>query len=150
VQVPHLVRETPAPHTAPVRSPLASARRRNLLLGIGGTALSVVGFLAMILFEQYTGLMSELRNDLKHFNETSSEYVKRESFQKCKEQVRECLKELQASSIARGQLEQELRTSEKVREELARELQRLRERLAYVEGWQTARPKSSPVPAVMK
>jgi chromosome segregation ATPase len=114
---------------------------------VGGTVLSVVGFLAMILFEQYNGMLTELRNDLKHFHETSADYVKRESLQKVREQLRECHKELQASGMARAQLEQELRASEKARDELGREVQRLRERVAYVEGWQTARPDSGPATA---
>src|SRR6516165_5262271 len=37
----------------------------------GGTILSVSGFVAMLLFEQYNNSLAELRNDLKHFNETS-------------------------------------------------------------------------------
>jgi septal ring factor EnvC (AmiA/AmiB activator) len=130
----------PPPHPCGVRGPMSVARRRRLIWGIAGTALSVVGFLAMILFEQYNGMLSELRNDLKHFHETSADYVKRDSLQKIRDQLRECYKELQASGTARVQLEVELRASEKAREEMARELQRLRERLAYVEGWQTARP----------
>jgi hypothetical protein len=90
------------------------------------------------LFEQYNGMVIELRNDLKHFNETSSEYVKRDRFTKVIDTLKEQSKELQASSFARAQLEHELRANEKAREETARELQRVRERLAFVEGRQTA------------
>ena len=50
-----------------------SRGRGPLLWGMGGTLLSAVGFIAMILFEQYNSALSELRNDLKHFHETSSE-----------------------------------------------------------------------------
>ena len=60
-----------------------------------------VGFIAMILFEQYNSALTELHNDLKHFNETSSQFVKKESVQRYKEEMRECLKEMQASNSAR-------------------------------------------------
>jgi hypothetical protein len=103
---------------------------------MGGTLLSGLGLIGLALFEQYNGMISELRNDLKHFNETSSQYVKKESVQRYREQMKECLKEAQASNMARAQLEQELRASERAREETAGELQRMRERMAFLEGRQ--------------
>jgi chromosome segregation ATPase len=115
-----------------------------LLWGVGGTVLSALGFVALALFEQYNGMLSELRNDLKHFNETSSDYVKKETLHKMREQVVECYKELHASIAARTQAEQELRSSEKARTEMASELQRMRERLAFLEGRVTATPSAGP------
>jgi hypothetical protein len=137
--------DAPAQHVSSSTNSLPRGRGRGpLLWGMGGTILSAVGFIAMILFEQYNSSLSELRNDLKHFNETSGEYVKRESFQKMREQLKERFKELQAATAARVQLEHELSVSEKAREETARALQQLRERLAYVEGRQTAMPNTPP------
>jgi chromosome segregation ATPase len=104
----------------------------------------------MILFEQYNGMLTELRNDLKHFNETSGEFAKRDSLQRCRDQIKECLKEIQAANTARAQIEQVLRASERTREEMTRELQRMRERLAYVEGWQTALPNPNAAQASKK
>jgi hypothetical protein len=130
-----------SPLTQHASSPISSSkrtRRAAILWGIGSTVLSGIGLIAFALFEQYNGMLTELRNDLKHFNETSSEYVKRDRFTKVIDMLKEQSKELQASSFARAQLEQELRTNEKAREETARELQRMRERLAFVEGRQTA------------
>jgi len=117
---------------------------------MGGTILSAVGFIAMILFEQYNSVLSELRNDLKHFHETSSEFVRRDSFQKFRDQFRERFKEMQAADLARMQLEQELRVAEKARDEMTRTLQQLRERLAYVEGRQMAAPSINPTTATKK
>jgi hypothetical protein len=116
---------------------------KGLLWGLGGTILSVIGFVALALFEQYNGMLSELRTDLKHFNETSGEFVKKENVQKYREEMKNCTKEIQASSAARTLLEQELRSSEKVREEMAHELQHMRERLAFLEGRQTVSPISN-------
>ncbi len=112
--------------------------RRYLLWGMGGTILSVIGFIAMLLFEQYNGLVAELRADLKHFYETQSELVRKDALRHFHERLREFTKEVEASNIARAQMEHELRASERAREELTRELQRLRERLASVEGRQAA------------
>jgi hypothetical protein len=116
---------------------------KGLIWGLGGTILSVIGFVALALFEQYNGMLTELRNDLKHFNETSSEFVKKENVQRYRDEMKTCTKEIQASSAARTLLEQELRASEKTRDEMAHELQHMRERLAFLEGRQTASPPST-------
>jgi hypothetical protein len=114
-------------------------RRTAILVGVSSTILSVLGFGALTLFEQYNSLVSEMRNDLKHFNETSSEYVKRDSFQRFRDTVKERLfKELPEANLAKYRLEEELKASEKARIETAEELRRLRERLAFLEGRQTA------------
>jgi hypothetical protein len=113
--------------------------RTALLVGLSGTILSVLGFGALTLFEQYNSLVSEMRSDLKHFNETSSEFVKRESFQRFRDQVKErVFKELPEANLTKYRLEEELKASEKARIETAEELRRLRERLAFLEGRQAA------------
>jgi septal ring factor EnvC (AmiA/AmiB activator) len=101
--------------------------------------LSLAGLIGLGLFEQYNSMLSELRGDLKRFNETSAEYVKREQMQRCWEKLRQVDKELNAANTARVPLEQELKACERSRDELTKELQRLRERLAYLEGQQAAR-----------
>jgi hypothetical protein len=112
--------------------------RTALLVGLGSTILSVLGFGALTLFEQYNSLVSEMRSDLKHFNETIGEYVKRDSFQRFRDQAKERFKELEESRVAKYRLEEELKAGEKARIETAEELRRLRERLAYLEGRQAA------------
>ena len=134
----------------PASAPTGKGKYRAMLWGTGGTILSAVGFIALALFEQYNGMISELRGDLKHFNETSSDYVKKESVQKYRDEMRECLKELQTSNAARLQLEQELRASEKAREQMGHDLQRMSERLAFVEGRQSATQPLTPVAAAEK
>jgi hypothetical protein len=131
----------------PAHSPSLFAKvrtRRRLMWGLVSTILSAMGLIGLALFEQYNGTLSELRADLKHFNEASSEYVKKDKLQKCWEHVRECAKEITASNEARAHLEEELKASQKVRERLLEEIQRLRERVAYVEGLKGARPSVEP------
>jgi len=113
--------------------------KRTLLWGIsGGTVLSALGFVGLALFEQYNSCLTELRGDLKHFNEISGDLVKKDTLQRYREQLKDMYKEMQTNNAARAQLEQELKSSEHSREEMAREVQQMRERLAYVEGRQAA------------
>jgi hypothetical protein len=122
-------------------APFPKKRGRGpLLWGMGGTLLSALGFVGLALFEQYNGMVTELRNDLKHFNETTAELVKKDSLQRLRDQLRGRFKEIEESATARKELERELNASEKAREEMTRELQRMRERLAYLAGRQTASP----------
>jgi hypothetical protein len=81
---------------------------------------------------------------MKHFNETSAEYVKREQIMRCWEQVRELSKEAAAANAARAVQAQELKASERAREELTRDVQRLRVRLAYLEGRVGAKENAAP------
>jgi DNA repair exonuclease SbcCD ATPase subunit len=124
----------------------SKAKKRRWLWGIGGTAFSAIGFICLALFEQYNSVLSEFRADLKHFNETSSEYVKKESFQRFREHFRESMKELHEGELTRVRLEQELRASEKAREELTLELRQMREHLAFLDGRQTSSPIVSGAP----
>jgi chromosome segregation ATPase len=93
---------------------------------------------ALMLFDQYNAGLAELRNDLKHFHEARAELVSKESFRKLREHLKDCFKELHTAVTSREALQRQLRDSEKGRKTVARELQRLRERLAAVEGRQAA------------
>jgi hypothetical protein len=132
---------------SPPPPPLFRGRRRTALLwSIGGTVFSAVGFICLALFEQYNDSLSELRHDLKHFNETSADLVKKESLRRCMTHLKTCYKELQEAKASRKLAERELQASEKDRREMTHELQRLRERVACVEGRQAATPLILPMP----
>ncbi len=132
-------------HPAGPLSFLGSARRRRALIwGIVSTVLSAIGLIGLALFEQYNGMLSELRADLKHFNETSADYVKKDRVQHFREEMKACFRELESSRLAREQLESELKASERTRTEMVKEMQLLRERLAYVEGLRAATPVGAP------
>lgn len=128
---------------------LRSRKGRAILWGAGSTTLSGVGLIGLALFEQYNGMISELRSDLKHFNDSAGEYVKKDRFNKCTEHMKDSYRELCASRAAREQLERELRASERAREELVKVLQRFRERLAYVEGMKAVNPAADVRAAIM-
>ena len=129
---------------------ISGARKRRrliaILVGVTSSVMSVLGFGALTAFEQYSSLVSEMRNDLKHFNETTGEYVKRDSFHRYRDQMKANLKELQETNVEKYRLEQELKAGEKLRNEMADELRRLRERVAYLEGRQSATAGSPPPP----
>jgi hypothetical protein len=118
--------------------------RRALWWGIAGTLLSGVGWIALMLFDQYNASLAELRNDLKHFHEARAELVTKEKFRKVIDLLKDNFKELQASTAAREALHEQLKDSEKSRRVMARELQRIRERLAGIEGRQAATTVSVP------
>ena len=76
--------------------------------------------------------------------------MKKDSLQRCYSKLAECTKEIQASSSAREQLMRELEAAQKCKHEMERELQQLRERLASVEGRQSAAPIFVTLPAAQK
>jgi hypothetical protein len=153
----------PGPHGDHPASP-RKRRLATLLWGFsGGTILSAVGFIALALFEQYNDSINELQRDLKHFNEVSADHVKKEDLRHRMSHVMDALKALQAMDVnltkelhgthlaatvrdARlVQLEQEVKRIDDERRDLVKELQRLRERLAMVEGRQAAMSPGVPL-----
>jgi len=139
-RVPQQARELPAEQSQTISHPTSPKKKGRLALawGISGTVLSALGFLGVTLYQQYTDSLNELRRDLNHFHEASAELVKKESLRKCREKLAECLKELRDSAALRTRVERDLHASEEERKETLRELQRVRERLAAVEGRQSA------------
>jgi septal ring factor EnvC (AmiA/AmiB activator) len=129
--------------------PRNSRRRQAILWGIGSTVLSGLGLIALCLFEQYNGMLSELRSDLKHFNETVGEYARKDRVTALREAVRQCSTQLTASKFQHEQLEQELKASQTQRTVLEKELQQLRERMAYVEGMRAATLRTGTVKATL-
>jgi uncharacterized protein YlxW (UPF0749 family) len=150
----HANEESPAPPLfCPTSAESAKPRRhRALFWTIGSSLLSAVGFLGIMMYEQYDRNLTELRNDLKHFNEVSGEQVKREEMRNRFTSMWTIIKEMQATGqensketqLLKGdgiaketrltQLEQQLKTADEDRKELNREMLRLRERLAAMEG----------------
>lgn len=138
---------TGAFHDAQPGSPTRKGRNA-MLWGVASTVLSVAGFVGYALFEQYNASLAELRNDLKHFNETASGFVQKDDFQRFRDQNKEHVKELHTASVYRAQLEHELQNAEKARDEMAQELRQIRERIAFVEGQHAVLQKlPNPVPA---
>ena len=77
----------------------------------------------------------------------SGELVKKDSMRKCIDHLIECKQELQAVRLSKENLAQELAAVHKDREEMRHEVQHLRERLASIEGRQSATPIIVPVVA---
>jgi septal ring factor EnvC (AmiA/AmiB activator) len=125
---------------------LPNRRRRAFLWGVASTALSAAGLIAFALFEQYNAGVTELRTDLKRFNETSADYVKRDQLARLREHMIQLSRDVAAANATRLALERELQASERSREEQAKELQRTRERLAYLEGLGAAKAVAPAAP----
>jgi len=137
-------------HHAPALHGLHGKGKWAIVWGVLGTVLSTLGFVAWALFEQYNSNLNELQRDLKHFHEASGDLVKKESLQRCYNKLAESTKELQASTASREQLMRELEIAQKNQREMERDVQQLRERLAAVEGRQSAAPVIVTVPVDRK
>lgn len=111
----------------------------------GGTLLSIAALVCITFVQQFSNSLGELRANLTHLNESRGDLVKNEDFNNRMTAVWNNLKELQGANVGvvalkerSALLEQQLKTAEDERKELAHELQRLRERIAVVEGRQAA------------
>ncbi len=132
----------------------------------GGTLLSIVALVAITIYQQFSAALSELktdigrlnesrvdlvrkheindlRGDLNRFHENRGDLIKKDEFNSRVLEVWNGIRELQAANLAQAAsreraalLEQQVKAGEEERKELARELQKLRERLAVVEGRQ--------------
>jgi hypothetical protein len=135
--------------TAQVSRP--EKRKTSILWGISwGTVLSVVGFLALTLYQQYNESLTELRGDLKHFNTTCADLVKKDELQTqvgiLHKKARDVTDHLTDQRTRLAVVEYQLKLSEEDCRELRRQNQLLRERLAAVEGRQTSLPANTSTP----
>jgi hypothetical protein len=124
----------------------------------GTTVLSIAALIAITLYNQVTAGLNELRTDVQRCAAGSGEVVKKEEFSGRLQELNgrtsaawNSLKDVQtaqASALAQRSalLEQQVKAGEDERKELARELQRLRERLAALEGRQTVPAVPAGVP----
>jgi hypothetical protein len=119
----------------------------------GATLLSIAALVIITLCQHFAGHLNELhtemehisqdlRKDIAHLNENDANLVKKEDFNSRITSVWNSIKDLQTLSSTVVALkekslirEEQLREQEE-RKELVRELQRLRERLAMLEGRQ--------------
>jgi hypothetical protein len=121
----------------------------------GATLLSIAALVVITLCQHFSGSLNELRaelghlgadlhKDVAHLTESQGHLVEKEEFSTRLSSVWNSLKDLQALSATVAALrEKELVREEQLRQqdehkELIRELQRLRERLALLEGRQEA------------
>jgi len=122
--------------------PARKKRSNSLFWGIsGGSILGALGFVALTFYQQYNDSIVELQRDLKHFNTTCADLVKKDDlshrFKTCWTMVEKLDKTLGEKSERLALMEHLLKNSEDERKEQAHEVQRLRERLAGVEARQS-------------
>jgi DNA-binding transcriptional MerR regulator len=133
-----------APTAAAAASPKGEERLPIFWRIFGSTLLSIAALVAITLYQQINSSLNEIRSDLSHLNESQSDAVKKDEFNSRILALVNNLNDLKAATKVVGDcseersamLDRRLRDSDGERKELARELQRLRERLAVVEGRQ--------------
>jgi hypothetical protein len=124
---------------------LRSGKRRkrspgmSIFWGIsGGSLLGAAGFVLLTLYQQYDNSVTELERDLKHFNESCAGLVRKEELSNRTKTQWEAIQKLDKTLNEKSErislLEHEAKFHEQQDRELLREVQRLRERLAAIEG----------------
>lgn len=111
----------------------------------GGTLLSIAALVVVTVYQQFSNTIGELRNDMIRLNEARADLLNKDEFNNRMTSVWNSIKDLQnGSATVTGLreratlLEQQLKSAEDERKEMARTLQQVRERLAVVEGRQHA------------
>jgi hypothetical protein len=109
----------------------------------GGAVLSIAALVALNAYQQLSHGIAEVRRDVSHVNEARGELVKKEELNGRVSSLWSGIKELQANGAGLTSVrekvaaqEQQFKSAEEERKELAREVQRLRERLAKLEARQ--------------
>ena len=112
----------------------------------GTTVLSIASLVAVTLYQQLSGAVSELRNECHALSESCGDLVKKDEYNSHNLAVANSLKEVQANNAAALdlwreralELERQIKADEEEYKQqsrdLSRELQRLRERLAVLES----------------
>ena len=111
----------------------------------GGGVISVGALICITMYQGISNNIAELRTALNHVNETQADFVKKDEFSNRITTIWNGIKESNVANVSvaglkerEAQLEQQLKGSEDERRELNREVKRLAERLATVEGRQSA------------
>jgi hypothetical protein len=138
--------------TAPLPAPSAKGEDRMSLFWriFGGTLLSLAGLGGLTIYQQLNNSITEVRNEVNRINEGRGELVKKEELAARTTTIWNGIKDLQSANGTvtalkerEGVLEQQLKASEDERREMSKEIQKLRERLAALEGRQPG-PTSKP------
>src|SRR5262249_48149908 len=109
----------------------------------GGTLLSIAALICITLYQQFSASLTQRRAHVGRLTEGRADFVKSDDCSARFTAVWNSVKELQAANAAvvglkerSALLEQQVKASEDERKEMVRELQRLRERQAAIEGRQ--------------
>src|SRR5262249_33870355 len=112
----------------------------------GGTLLSIAALVVVTAYQQLSGAINDLREQIAKVNEARADLVKKDEVNARTTNMRKGIKEAQASGTGvatvrekLAQQDQQLRQAEQERKDLAREVQLLRERIAKLEGRQGAK-----------
>ena len=151
------LRAAHAPAAPPYPPQRAEDRAAMFWRICGGTLLSIAALACTVAYQQLSGSISELRVALNRLNETNADLVRKDELNNRVTTIWSGIKELSSSVGAVNGLrerslllEQQVKAGEEERKEMAREIKRLSERLAAVEGRQALalppKPTAAPAP----
>jgi hypothetical protein len=117
----------------------------------GGTLLSLAGLVGITVYQQFNNTLNELHAEIDRLSESRSDFVKKDEFTTRTTSIWTGVKEAQAAANTGASLrersavlEQQLKSAEDERKEMAKEIQQLRERLAALEAKQNNSHRTQP------
>jgi hypothetical protein len=111
----------------------------------GGTLLSIAALVVMTVYQQFSGSLNELRNNMDHLHETHADMLKKEEFNARSTTIWNALtqvkEEVPAQKTRVTQLEVLVQSLQQERKELSLQVQALREKMVAIEARQGLVPR---------
>jgi hypothetical protein len=111
----------------------------------GGTLLSIAALVIMTVYQQFSSSLNELRNNMNHIHETHVDLLKKEEFNARSTTIWNALNQVKDEAPAQKtrltELEVLVQTLQQERNELSRQVQAMREKMAAIEARQGVVPK---------
>jgi hypothetical protein len=112
----------------------------------GGTLLSISALVVMTVYQQFSGSINELRNNMDRLHETHADMLKKEEFNARSTTIWNAITqvkdEVPAQKTRVTQLEVLVQSLQQERKELSIQVQALREKMAAIEARQGIIPKA--------
>jgi hypothetical protein len=133
--------------SAPAVSPARPEEKISIFWRVfGGTLLSIAALAVMTVYQQFSGSLNELRNNMDHLHETHVDMVKKEDFNARSTTIWNALSqvkdEVPAQKTRVTQLEVLVQSLQQERKELSLQVQALREKVAAIEARQGLVPRT--------
>src|SRR4051794_37498384 len=137
-----------------IQQPDKSEERMSLFWRVfGGTLLSIAALVAVTLYQQFNNGLNDVRNDISRLNEGRGDFIKKDEFNGRMTTAWAGIKDASNAGTALTALrehelllEQQVKAGDEERKDLVREVRRLSERLAGLEGRQSATSTNATMP----
>ena len=122
----------------------------------GGTLLSIAALVLVTLYQQFTSSLNDLRHDIERLNEAQADLVKKDEFNSRTNSIWNGLSDAKSAHTSLAAMsekltshEQTLKRADDERRQLQQEVKELRDRIATLEGRQSAiKPAKTAMPDI--